>query len=175
MGQEFLINSLELENKINQLLPSQGGEGAGVDLSASTQIIPIIDLTETAEGSALRADLQSSMSHNTTTVFNVTNTTTTIQNTPGYYRVLGTMNLMGNGTALNNSGIFVNDGATAKNLFGYANNGYLTGNVQDVTPYDFLIYLDAGDSIQVISEATTIVFIGSSRQIATNAKVLVNP
>jgi len=44
MGQEFFINSQNLENKIRELLPSQGGAGAGFDLTASTQIIPIIDL-----------------------------------------------------------------------------------------------------------------------------------
>ena len=46
MAQEFTINSTKLEDKINQLFPRQGGFGAGVDLSASTQIIPIVDLTE---------------------------------------------------------------------------------------------------------------------------------
>ena len=51
VGSEYFINSQELENKVRNLLPSQGGAGAGFDLSASTQIIPIIDLTESAEGS----------------------------------------------------------------------------------------------------------------------------
>ena len=175
MAQEFLINSLELENKINQLLPSQGGEGAGVDLSASTQIIPIIDLTETAEGSALRADLQSAFSHNSITSYNVTNTTTVIQNTPGYYRIIGSMAILSYATTLNGSGIFVNDGATSKQVFGFANNGYLTTTRSTCTPYDFLVYLDAGDSLDITSNDTTCVFFGSSRQIATNAKVLVNP
>ena len=64
MAQEFFINSQELEDKIRQLLPSQGGAGAGFDLSASTQIVPIIDLTESAEGSNVREDLQTAMSFN---------------------------------------------------------------------------------------------------------------
>ena len=58
MASEFTIKSEQIESKINQLLPSQGGYGAGVDFSASTMVIPIVDLTETAEGSALRQDLQ---------------------------------------------------------------------------------------------------------------------
>ena len=62
MAQEFTIKSQDIEDKINQLLPSQGGFGAGVDFSASTMVIPIVDLTETAEGSALRQDLQSAIS-----------------------------------------------------------------------------------------------------------------
>ena len=64
MGSEYFINSQELEDKVRNLLPSQGGAGAGFDLSASTQIIPIIDLTESAEGSNIRQDLQTSFSFN---------------------------------------------------------------------------------------------------------------
>ena len=62
MGQEFVIKSTNLEDKINELLPAQGGYEPGVDLSASTQIIPIVDLTEAASGSILRQDLQVSLS-----------------------------------------------------------------------------------------------------------------
>ena len=88
MAEEFIIKSEAIEDKINQLLPSQGGFQAGVDFSASTMVIPIVDLTETAEGSALRVDLQSSFSKNST--FNaVANTTTTLVNTTGYFRVFG--------------------------------------------------------------------------------------
>ena len=57
MGQEFFIKSDNLEQKIREILPSQGGLGAGFDLSASTQIIPVVDVTESAEGSNLRSDL----------------------------------------------------------------------------------------------------------------------
>ena len=90
MAQEFTIKSEEIESKINQLLPSQGGFGAGVDFSASTMVIPIIDLTETAEGSSVRPDLQSAMSHNQITAFSVTNASNTVLvNTTGYFRVFG--------------------------------------------------------------------------------------
>ena len=37
MAEEFIINSNAIETKINQLLPSQGGFGAGVDFSAITR------------------------------------------------------------------------------------------------------------------------------------------
>ena len=90
MAQEFIIKSQKLEDKINQLLPSQGGFQAGVDLSASTQVIPIVDLTETAEGSDVRADLQTALSFRTVTAFVVQNANTTIINTTGYFRVFAT-------------------------------------------------------------------------------------
>ena len=92
MGQEFVIKSTILEDKINQLLPSQGGAQAGVDLSASTTIIPIVDLTESAEGSVLRQDLQRSLSFSSSTAFDIQNVTDdTLVNTTGYYRVFGTV------------------------------------------------------------------------------------
>ena len=71
MAQEFTIKSQDIEDKINQLLPSQGGQGAGIDFSASTMVIPVVDLTETAEGSSLRQDLQTSLSTAMTT-FSIT-------------------------------------------------------------------------------------------------------
>ena len=49
-----------------------------------TQIIPIVDLTESAEGSILRQDLQTSLSLTSVTAFSVSNTTTTLVNTTGY-------------------------------------------------------------------------------------------
>jgi hypothetical protein len=83
LGQEFTIKSAKIEEKINQLLPTQGGFQPGVDFSASTMVIPIVDLTETAEGSQLRSDLQTSLSLNSITAFSVVNTTTTLINTTG--------------------------------------------------------------------------------------------
>ena len=71
MGQEFIIKSDAIEDKINQLLPSQGGKQAGVDFSASTMVIPVVDLTETAEGSSLRQDLQTSLSFTQQSAFSV--------------------------------------------------------------------------------------------------------
>ena len=79
MAQEFVIKSQDIEDKINQLLPSQGGFQAGVDFSASTMVIPIVDLTETAEGSSLRIDLQKAQSLVSSTAFSLgINTTTTL-------------------------------------------------------------------------------------------------
>ena len=87
MGSEYFINSQELENKVRQLLPSQGGAGAGFDLSASTQIIPVIDLTESAEGSNIRQDLQTALSFTSSSHNLVENATTTLVSNTGYYLV----------------------------------------------------------------------------------------
>ena len=167
MGQEFIIKSQGLEDKINQLLPSQGGFQAGVDLSASTQIIPIIDLTETAEGSSLRQDLQTSLSHNSTTRYNVTNTTTDVVTTTGYWRVFGNVHIVGSGVSY----VFINDGATNKFLL--TANGDSTVTSNDF--YDFNVFLRAGDVLRVSTSTASLTNTGVVRQLADINGNLVNP
>ncbi len=165
MGQEFTINSQAIETKINQLLPSQGGFGAGVDFSASTMVIPIVDLTETAEGSQVRQDLQTAMSHANATSFSINNATdTVIQNTTGYWRIFG-VSTIANGTSADKFSIFnLFDGTTSKNIWNQrmdANSNFGTTSIQ----FDFVVKLDAGDSIRCTASDTAFC-IGSSRQIA---------
>ena len=166
MAQEFTIKSEDIESKINQLLPSQGGFGAGVDFSASTMVIPIVDLTETAEGSSLRSDLQTSLSLNTVTAFSVTNQTTTIINTTGYFRIFGSASIIAS------SGFLINltDGTTTKNLFLGNSNG-----AESITPFDFIVFSEAGDSVQIQSFDANTTVAGCSRQIADLQGNLVNP
>ena len=71
MAQEFTINSEAIESKINSLLPSQGGYGAGIDFSASTMIIPIIDLTATAGYWNIRGGLAMTNRSSGSQTFNV--------------------------------------------------------------------------------------------------------
>lgn len=169
MAQEYFINSQTLEDKVRKLLPTQGGAGAGFDLSASTQIIPIIDLTESAEGSNLRQDLQTSLSHSAVTSFIVSNTTTTLINTTGYWRVFGAMGVVANTVTQN---FTVNDGSTDKII--------LNASIGDATTifsidFDFVVYLQAGDSLKAISSDSNAKIAGCTRQIADISGDLVNP
>ena len=156
MSQEFIIKSQQLEDKINQLLPSQGGFQAGVDLSASTQIIPIVDLTETAEGSQVRADLQTAFSLPNITHNAFNNSTVDLVNTPGFYRVFGTYNTTGATAAI----FKITDGISAKNVAQYPGYSSVTGT------YDFVVYLRAGDTLQGQSNGTTTSIFVSTRQLA---------
>lgn len=167
MGQEFFIKSAELEAKVRQLLPSQGGLGAGVDLSGSTQIVPIVDLTESAEGSNFRQDLQRALSFDTVTAFNVSNTTTTIISNTGYFRIFGNAILTGNGNVAFN----ITDGATTKSLTVFAGG---TGFRENIS-YDFLVFVPAGHSVAVNSTTANVTGIGCSRQIADVDGNLTNP
>lgn len=170
MGQEFIIKSQALEDKVNQLLPSQGGFQAGVDLSASTTVIPIVDLTETAEGSDVRADLQTAFSHTTCTSFEVQNAVNTVLvNTTGYYRVFGQITTA---TGSTNGNLNLFDGTTSKKIFeifspASSNDG--------INFFDFVVFLQAGDSLRANSANASCTLTGNTRQIADISGNLINP
>jgi len=174
MGQEFFIKSSNLESKVRELLPSQGGLGAGFDLSASTQIIPIVDLTESAEGSNLRQDLQTSLSFDSVTAFSVANATTTIINNTGYFRVFGAYSSNNDNTG-SHSGLFqLNDGASQKIIWQVLNpNKANEGTVAE--SFDFIVFLQAGESLEASSSTADSYLIGCTRQIASIDGTLTNP
>lgn len=166
LGQEFIIKSQNLEDKVNQLLPSQGGFQAGVDLSASTTIIPIVDLTESAEGSSLRQDLQRSLSLTSITSHLIDNATTTMVNTTGYYSVFGYISNGSNGDAT----FQITDGTTTKNIF---KTFGVTSKTYELV--DFTVFLGAGESLVGISSLASTTISVCTRQIADINGNLINP
>lgn len=173
MAQEFTIKSPSIEDKINQLLPSQGGFQAGVDFSASTMVIPVVDLTETAEGSTLRQDLQTSISLDSATVFDISNTTTTVINTTGYWRVFGQFNINA-GSGARTCTWQLTDGTTTKKILINRQLATSFAGIPSVF-FDFIVYLKAGDSLQGISASANSSIVGSVRQLADINGNLVNP
>lgn len=147
MAQEFTIKSNAIEDKINQLLPSQGGFQPGVDFSASTMVIPVVDLTETAEGSALRQDLQRAISFTNATSFNLQNTSSTIVNTPGYWQVQGTVAGQSDVGSSTNTTLFLYDGTTSKVLFQTETITNPGSQFFGFFIHPFVIKLEAGDSL----------------------------
>ncbi len=168
MAQEFTIKSQAIEDKINQLLPSQGGFQAGVDFSASTMVIPIVDLTESAEGSSLRQDLQSSLSLDSLTTNEITNANTVVINTTGYFRVFGSSSFRSTGRIY----FYLTDGTTTKIYLDHDNAQSITANIKQ---FDYIVKLEAGDSLGVVSTTTGAICRISSRQIADLSGNLVNP
>ena len=162
MGSEYFINSQELQNKVANLLPSQGGAGSGFDLSASTQIVPIIDLTESAEGSNVRADLQTALSFNDITAFEVTNTTSTVINTTGYYRIFGIASC----AATSGANIQLSDGVSNKLIYQIT--------VATTESFDFVVFVNAGQSVLIGAGASNILT-GCTKQIADILGNLTNP
>ena len=165
------VTSESLQLKLRQLLPSQ--QGFGSDLSASDTIIPVIDLTQAAEGSDVRADLQSCISFGGITAFATVNTTDVLANTTGFYRIVGDVKILQNVTGLLT--FTMTDTATTKQIRAY--QGYTTGGILAavVIPIDFIVFLGTDESISCISSDIYTRFDGVVRQIADNQGVLVNP
>ena len=173
MGQEFFINNQTLEDKVRELLPSQGGAGAGFDLSASTQIIPIIDLTESAEGSNVRQDLQTAVSFKSATAFSVNNGTTDVITTTGYFRVLGNITLLVGGGGTEECNLIINDGSSDKTVQALRSIGSTTKNITSQT-IDIVVFITAGDTFK-ISCTGDVTCKGSVRQIASISGDLTDP
>lgn len=170
--QNYEIVNPTLETQVSTLLPSVAGYGG--NLRSTNTIIPIIDLTSAAEGTVLPQYLQAALAFGSQTTFEVENTTTTLANTPGFWRIFGVMFDKANSGA--RSGTFIlTDGSSNKEIWGIDSNGFAALNDMAVTSYDFVVYLAATESLTVTSSSTALQFKGSFRQVADNNGVLVDP
>tara|TARA_A100001015_G_scaffold18050_1_gene20928 strand:- start:9 stop:542 length:534 start_codon:yes stop_codon:yes gene_type:complete len=171
MSQIINITSEALQATIRRLLPSQ--QGFGEDLQASNVITPIIDLTPTAEGSSVPDYLQQALAFGSQTAFNVSNTTSTLANVAGFYRVFGGVSLKpvpGTGK----TEFSLSDGLSTKIIWGIDVIGHDTSQTA-VATYDFIVFLATGESLSATSDNGDCSLIGSTRQIADVNGVLVSP
>ena len=168
------VNSEELEALVRNLLPSQNGFGS--ELQASNVITPIIDLTSTAEGSTLGNDLQTALAYGSQTAFEASNSTATLANSPGWYRVVGTSTgWFASATGFSTNEFIMTDGATPKrvwahNIYGNSSS-YATGSLN----IDLVFGLAAGITLQAKTDSVSFFLEGSIRQIADSDGNLVNP
>lgn len=162
------ITSEALQLKLRQLLPSQ--QGFGSDLSASDTIIPIIDLTGAAEGSDVGQNLQTALAFGSQTAFNANNSTVTIINNTGFWRIFGNASVMASGFAKFN----MTDGLSNKVVYaqGYPTGGG-TGTMSMI--FDFVVFLAAGESVTAEATSGQVNIGGSVRQLADVNGVLVQP
>jgi hypothetical protein len=166
------VNSEALETQIRDLLPSQSGFGS--ELQASNVITPIIDLTAAAEGSALRADLQTALAFGSQTFFDARAGTTALANSPGFWRVTYVISIKNASAADHESYLAINDGVTSKVIYGV--EAISTADLQYQTvPVDFTVFLRAGDTLNIVNDVSSIVCTGSYRQVATGDGTIVNP
>lgn len=173
MPQQFFINSQKLEDQVRKLLPSQGGQGAGFDLSASTQIIPIIDLTETAEGSNVAAILQSSASFATENLVSSNNDVLLVANT-GYYLLRPTFAMDGRGGGSTSARIYLDDGAAEKNVwFQSISSGGTNNQLGQVFP--FVVFISAGKTLRMATIGSNAILNVSFHQVASIDGTLTSP
>ena len=156
------VNSEALQTTIRDLLPSQNGFGS--ELQASNVITPIIDLTATAEGSLLRSDLQSAISFGGATAFAINNTSATLANSPGFYRVIASSTTSGGFNEFQ-----MTDGASTKTVWSHTPT--VAGTTVNV---DFVFWVSTGITLTAVAGSSGN-FRGSSSQIADSLGDFVNP
>ena len=172
MAQIIRITSEALQQTIRRLLPSQ--QGFGEDLQASNVIQPIIDLTPTAEGSQLPTFIQQALAFGSQTSFAVSNTTTTIINTPGFWRLVGVATCTPTGLGVANTSLLIRDGGIgSKIVWEVELNTNATEPV--AVPFDLTFFLRPNDEIVGITNDAANLLHGSVRQVATVTGELVNP
>jgi hypothetical protein len=170
MPEVIRITSESIQAAIRRLLPSQ--VGFGDDMQATNLITPIIDLTPSSEGSSLPVTMQQAIGFGNTAVSS-TNSTDTLINTAGFYRIVGTIIIMVPASQNKDVKITITDGATTKNLFRarvVATNGVASSTV----PIDFITFVALGETVAVTTDSNTTCNV-SIRQVATPTGTLVNP
>lgn len=159
------VTSEALESAYRALTPSQ--DGFTEDLMASNVILPVLDLTADAGGASTPQYLQTALAFGSQTAFNIINTTTTIANVPGFYRVYGTSAVRGSG---NQSATWLlSDGTTDKEIWA------LISDDHSFLEYDFTVFLNTGELIKGTTTTATAFLKGSIRQVADVNGTLVNP
>ena len=165
------ITSESLEAAYRALTPSQSGFTQ--DLMASNVIIPVLDLTATAGGGSTPQYLQTAIAYGSQTAFLETSTSSTIANTPGFYRVIGTFGGF-TASASNRIGFFdMSDGLSTKRVW----QSYLTAGAAGYLLQDFDITFFLASNISLIAgvNESGIAIGGSIRQVADVNGTLVNP
>lgn len=172
MSQIISITSEALQATIRRLLPSQ--QGFGEDLQASNVILPIVDLTPTAEGSSVPTYLQQALAFGSQTAFEVSNGQTQLAGSPGFYRVFGTVSIYMNTTSTISGFIQIQDGLATKRIYGMSVLDNTVG-VLTSESFDFIAFLRAGDIMECLSTDSACKFVGSTRQVADVNGNLVSP
>jgi len=166
------VTSNTLEAEIRSLLPSVSGFGSR--LGAQNVIVPVIDLTQVAGGSALALGLQQAWDL-TTGHNNFSGTSSaTIISTPGFWKVDLTSSLRTNGDTFK---VELTDGVTTSVIwqFNSVASGSGTSPGGEVTDGEFIVYLDIGVTAVATQSGAQCVSNVWYRQVADSNGVLVNP
>jgi hypothetical protein len=171
------ITSESLQAEVRRLLPSQ--RGFGTDLEAQNVIVPIVDLTPTAEGSALREDLQTAVSFGALTTVRRDNQPTgisTVISTPGFYKYIVTMAILSDNVAsVFEVSLLLEDGGINKGVQELRNSADASGQEPLVVFNEGVIFLDTGQSLRINNVGVDTFIQCSVWQIADVNGNLINP
>jgi hypothetical protein len=163
MAQIIPIVSDALQATIRRLLPSQ--QGFGEDLQAQNVIVPIIDLTPTAEGSGLPSYLQSAISTDET-IATTENATDNVATVPGFYRMR--YRIVGNSLSAGAT-ITLTNGVSTTFIAVYSGAGTIR------LENELIVFVRAGYSLQQSSDQAGYVIQSFTTQLADVNGVLSDP
>ena len=163
MAQIRQVVSESLQATIRRLLPSQ--QGFTEDLQATNVITPIIDLTPTAEGDVLPVDLARSISFGAANGYATNNTTDTLANSPGFWRITGVSTVEPNSGGQRNNALAITDGLSTKTVWRHR-VGASGSTAITVSEFDYILFLTAGDSVTITSNSTDCFVNGVYYQVA---------
>jgi len=168
LAQIINITSEALQATIRRLLPSQ--QGFGEDLQASNVVTPIIDLTPSAQGADTPPDLRRAFGFRSISDFSVTNTTTTLISTPGFFIVTFSVTSQSPGAAAQ-CNFFLTDGFSSKELVKLQ-----FGSGQDAAIQSSLdVFLETGVSLTCRTTNAAVECSGATQQFADVNGNLVTP
>lgn len=133
--------SEDFQRQFRNQFPSQTQTGR--DLHVSDIVIPIVDFTNTAEGTTLPTYLQRAIGNGSTFSTITSSGTTSLITTPGFWEVKFSLtNASGDCNALWQ----LNDGSTTTSVIQYGNNpSDAKANLDD-----FIIFIPAGQTLEVV-------------------------
>tara|TARA_B100001939_G_scaffold262462_1_gene229524 strand:+ start:159 stop:701 length:543 start_codon:yes stop_codon:yes gene_type:complete len=167
------ITSESLEAAYRALTPSQSGFTE--DLMASNTIIPVLDLTASAEGTSTPEFLQRAWDFSTGHVTISTATTTNIISNTGFWQV-GLTTSHDSGNSARSTTIQISDGLSVKPIW-ELNKAQVGVSDTDIVVQDrFVCFLRAGDTLQCVTASLGTVFCDVwYRQVADINGTLTNP
>lgn len=161
-----------LEKKFRDTFKSQGGAELVDDLYAQGVIVPIVDFTSAAEGSALPVSLQQAMDFSVGESRASASTTTAINNT-GFWRVRYQCMFEIASANAQSANIYITDGFANKNIWSVDESSGT--NSLFVVDGEFIVFLNTGESLVITTNRTETDLIVNYRQVADLNGNLVNP
>lgn len=172
--QNYEIVNPGLEAQVSALLPSVAGYGG--NLRATNTIIPIVDLTAAAEGSNVPESMQQAIAFGSMTAFSQVGAgTTTIINSPGFWRMIANVTIT-SANASHTVSLNMTDGISSKKIWETGNLTSVGASYPWSLNLDLIFFLDSGESLSATcSTASYTSIVGSYRQIADKTGTLVTP
>lgn len=162
-----------LEKRFRDTFRSQSGAELVDDLYASGVIIPVVDFTSAAEGSALRQDLQTAWDFSTAN-YRVSNGTQVVANTPGFWQFNLNAVLPFNLGSLTRATVQINDGTSTKIIWDWEEAVASPSEIFTINSGNLICFLRSGDSLESVMPVDCQMQIWV-RQIADVSGNLTNP